>query len=316
MGPLAQVAGIAARVTGAVGGAPILAGLIVGGLVLGSLAGGLAGRASRPGESTSVLDIYPCWKAGTPFAKAPPGQEVWITGRNADGTWFRIYTASPTLPEGWALASLITVDQPAEVPVVDCAPIEALMVLESPGETLTAVQNNSPSPAPFPTPTPTPTPKATPTATPTRTPTRTQAPTPGPTSTPRITPRPTRPPPTPTPTPTHETEPPVIVAIRANPDVIMRPRQACQLPTESLVLALISDESVVTATLHYAPPGLGEQAPIPMAGPTQAGGGSYTATLRASLNWPNSGSLSFYVVAVDEYGNGPIRMTGTIAVEC
>lgn len=259
MGPLAQVSGIVAKLTGAVGGAPILAGLIVGGLVLGGLAGGLAGRASTPGTPTSVLDIYPCWKAGTAFAKGPPGQVVWITGKNADGTWFRIYTASPTHPEGWVLARLITIDQPGEVPIVDCAPIDALLALGSPGESLTAVQNNSPSPAPTPIPTPT----AAPTATPT--------PTPMATATPRITPKPTEPPgptptPSPPPTPTPvDTTAPVVGQPSEDPDPIYNvippgtvafPPCPPNAPTSSTIAVTASDpeSGVASVVLNFQTP--------------------------------------------------------------
>src|SRR5258706_15969831 len=108
----AQIAGVAGKVSGAVGGGPILGGLVIAGLVVGGLAGAFAGQPKPAGTSASELDIYPCWKVGTVFAKGPPGQKVWVTGKNADGTWYRVYTGSPTHPEGWVHAALITIPQP------------------------------------------------------------------------------------------------------------------------------------------------------------------------------------------------------------
>ena len=82
----AQIAGIAGKVTGSVGGGPVLAVLVAAGLVTGGLVGGFAGQPKPEGTSTSVLDIYPCWKAGPAFAKGPPGQKVWVTGKNSDAS--------------------------------------------------------------------------------------------------------------------------------------------------------------------------------------------------------------------------------------
>src|SRR5258706_5429307 len=183
----AQIAAIAGKATAAVGGGPILGGLVIAGLVVGGLAGGFAGQPKAPGTSTSELDIYPCWKVGTPFGKGPPGQQVWVTGKNTDASWYRVYTGSPTHPEGWVHAALITISQAATLPVVDCAPITALAIAGSPFESVTPVQDNSPSPEP--TPVPTATPRATPKPTPRPTPT------PTPRATPRVTPKPTPSPP-------------------------------------------------------------------------------------------------------------------------
>jgi hypothetical protein len=296
-----QIAGLFGKLTAAVGGGPVLGVLVVAGLVVGGLAGGFAGQPKPAGTSSSVLDIYPCWKVGTAFAKAPPGQKVWVTGKNADGSWYRVYTGSPTHPEGWVHANLITLADAASVQIVDCAPITALVVGGSPFETITPIQDNSPSPGPTPVPT----------ATPSPTPSPTPKPTPKPT--PRPTPKPT---PKPTPVP-HEHDAPVIAAIRLfspTNGVVMRPGQTCGLPTSQSVLAVIQDASTITAKLYYTPTGLPEQAPITMT--FQAAAGAYVGTINTSANWPAIGPVTFRVVADDKWGNGPTQGTGKFTLEC
>lgn len=298
----AHAAGIAGKLTGAVGGAPILTGLVIGGLVLGGLVGGFFGQASTQSTSASVLDIYPCWEAGTPFAKGPPGQQVWITGKNADGTWYRVYTASPTHPEGWVPAKLITIEQQGEVPVVDCAPIQPLLALGSPGESLTPLQHNSPSPSPTPTPTAAPTaaPTVAPTATPTGAPRSTAPPriTPKP---PGPTPRPATPPPPPTPPP--DTTPPVVGRPSDRPDPIYKvvrpgivpiPKCPANAPTASTISVTASDrESGVTSVV------LNFQTPNgPIAKPmTQGPAGTWKAQLSTVDDPIAPGFVSYTIVA-------------------
>ncbi|HXU84307.1 MAG TPA: hypothetical protein VN773_00735, partial [Verrucomicrobiae bacterium] len=283
-----QIAGIAGKATGSVGGGPIMAALIVSGVVVGGLLGGFAGQPKPAGTSSSELDVYPCWKVGTVFAKAPPGQKIWVTGQNADGSWYRVYTGSPTHPEGWVHAVLITVPQPSAVPVVDCAPITALTVVGSPFETDTPIQDNSPSPPP--TPVPTATPKPTP------------KPTPTPSPTPRPTPKPT-PKPTPQPTPVHETDPPAIVGLAARPNPIRRPQGTCTAATASTIYVVVHDASSVTVKMYYTPPGGTEQGPVTMSGPTGPipNGGTFTATVTAQQSW-STGVVTLRVVATDKWG--------------
>jgi hypothetical protein len=257
----AQIAGIAGKATGAVGGAPLMVTLIVTGLVVGGLAGGFAGQPKPAGTSTSELDIYPCWKVGTVFAKGPPGQKVWVTGKNADASWYRVYTGSPTHPEGWVHAALITVTQPGTLPVVDCAPITALAIGGSPFESVTPLQDNSPSPEPTPIPTATPKPTPKPTPRPT------------PTPTPRPTPRPT-----PKPTPI-DTTPPIVGSISASPSQIYF-GPCVGVPHVSTIDVKVSDpesgiKSVVLKWVNAA----GSPVQKTM---TAKGGGLYETTLNAN----------------------------------
>ncbi len=287
----AQIAGIAGKAAGAVGGAPMMAALVIAGLIVGGLAGALAGQPKAPGSSTSELDIYPCWKVGAVFAKGPPGQKVWVTGKNADASWYRVYTGSPSHPEGWVHSDLITLTQAATVPVVDCAPISAAYIADgSPFETVTPVQNNSPSPAPTPVPTPTPRPTPKPTPKPT------------PTPTPRPTPRPT---PKPTPGPP-DTTPPTINGVTLNYKEIYY-SGSC-VPKSITLTVSITDSGtnggaatgVASATLRYMNTQTGATA---TKGLTKSGS-KWAATLQGpNLAAMGVGYYDFAVTATDRAGN-------------
>jgi cell division septation protein DedD len=299
----AQIAGVAGRVTGAVGGGPILGGLVIAGLVVGGLAGAFAGQPKPAGTSASELDIYPCWKVGTVFAMGPPGQKVWVTGKNADGTWYRVYTGSPTHPEGWVHSALITVLQPGTLQVVDCSPITALAVGGSPFETDTPVQNNSASPEP--TPVPTATPRPTPTPTPRPTPT----PTPRPTS--RPTPRPT-----PVPTPV-DTTAPVADADNPSPSTIYRGTGTCPTtPNTTNITGYASDpqSGIKNVVFKWI-----DAAGVPHSkAMTSVGGGVYKGTLNANTDlttiYPNG--LEITVVATNKANLTSQAVAGRVLVPC
>jgi hypothetical protein len=299
----AQIAGIAGKVTGSVGGGPILAVLVAAGLVTGGLVGGFAGQPKPEGTSTSVLDIYPCWKAGPAFAKGPPGQKVWVTGKNADASWYRVYTGSPTHPEGWVHANLIAVTTPASLPVVDCAPITALLIAGSPFETDTPVQGNSPSPAPTPVPTATPTPTPKPSAAPTATPT--VRPTTRPTTKPTTKPTPTPPP--------ADTIPPKASTPVANPTAIYD-TFSCQ-PYTTTISTTATDVGLglESVTLFYRQAGDNTFKSKPMS-PVVGAANVFSAQISAPAeNLTND--ISFYVVATDKAGNkATARSTQTVSV--
>jgi len=291
----AQIAGIAGKVSGTVGGGPILGGLVIAGLVAGGLAGTFAGQPKPAGTSTSELDIYPCWKVGTVFAQGPPGQQVWVTGKNADGSWYRVYTGSPTHPEGWVHAALITLPHPDTVQVVDCAPITALAVGGSPFETDTPVQNNSASPGPTPVPTATPRPTPTPTARPT------------PTPTPRPTPRPT---PKPTPTPT-DTTPPIVGSISASPNPIWY--GSCNPATITTIDVKVSDpESGLKSVLLYWPNAAGSPMHKTMQ-PKPGVPGVYETTLNANteIGYGIAGAPIKLTVMATNMANPSLSSQGT-----
>jgi hypothetical protein len=287
----AQIAGIAGKVTASVGGGPILGGLVIAGLVVGGLAGGFAGQPKAPGTSTSELDIYPCWKVGTPFAKGPPGQQVWVTGKNADATWYRVYTGSPTHPEGWVHAALISIPQPATVQVVDCAPITALAIAGSPFESDTPVQDNSPSPEP--------TPIATATTKPTPKPTATASPT----ATPRPTPRPT---PKPTPKPIPDTTAPTVKGVTLSAK-FMYISGNCP-PKQIKFTADVTDSGtgggpasgVASVTMRYRNSGTGAQATVAM---SKSGSSWVTTLVGSNLATMGIDTYTTEFQATDKAGN-------------
>jgi len=160
-------------------------------------------------ESVPELAVVACPDSGPVLALADSGQRMLVTGRSADGAWFRVHVPGPVGQHGWAPAPALTVDGDSEtLPIVACGSEPTASASPTATATPTASPTPSPTPPPqlpaTPAPTPTPTPRPAPTATPTPLPTR-----PPPTATPTPTPRPTPtrnpssviPPSTPTPAP-------------------------------------------------------------------------------------------------------------------
>jgi outer membrane biosynthesis protein TonB len=308
-----QITGFAGKFAASVGSGPTLAAIVAGGFLVGAFAGGMLGQQPEtPGPIAQVLNIYPCWKGGTPFAKAPAGQKVWATGKNADGTYIRIHTGSPTHPEGWVQSNLIVDVDVAALPSADCTPITtALMIQGGPFESPTTIENNSPSPEPTPSPTPKPTPKkaAEPTAEPTPTPGRTARPGATPTPTPKPKPKPT---PTPKPTPKPDTTPPDIGSVGASPTQIWD-RNGCG-PVSSTVSATVtdSDSGVASVTLYYRPAGEQNWRTAPM---SEGDPNHYHASINAASENIDA-DIAYFVGAVDKKGNeAQSRGSGTIQLE-
>ncbi len=155
------------KAVGALGGPQLAAILVAGGLVAGALTGGLiAGPLSSGvgGTSTGQLSIYACPGVGPALQTVPAGQRFLVTGRSEDGTWARIHYPQPGRAEAWVQVSPLTFQASLDsVPVATCAPVVAIAGPSfGPGSTLTAIQDNSPSPGPTPAPTGTPRPTPTP----------------------------------------------------------------------------------------------------------------------------------------------------------
>ena len=72
-----------------------------------------------------------------------------MTGKNGDASWVRIYYPLPGRTEAWVTSGPLKVDGSLnDVPVVPCSPVEAGPGASvEPGSSLTAIQDNSPSPA-------------------------------------------------------------------------------------------------------------------------------------------------------------------------
>jgi hypothetical protein len=175
-----------------------------------------AGGAPAGGTTAA----YACPNVGEPLDELAIDEQVYVTGRTADGEWLEILWPAPAVHRAYIRSASARLDGAIEeVPITECARTTA--ALPSPASTQTAVITPAPDPspeispslpvaspstapsptpvAPSPTPTPAASPKPTQRATPKPTPKPTPRPTPVPTPTPTPPPAPT---PTPTPTPT------------------------------------------------------------------------------------------------------------------
>jgi hypothetical protein len=115
-------------------------------------------------------------------AVARPGDQMLVTGRSADGAWFRVYVPGPAEHDGWVPASTINLlADGSAVPIAGCAEVAAATGTPGP----TAVPATA-----TPTAGPTATATATATAMPTAEPTASPTPTPTPNLGPRFTTQP------------------------------------------------------------------------------------------------------------------------------
>jgi hypothetical protein len=159
-----------ARALGALGGPATAGALVAGGLIAGALGGGFiaaSGAPSQPATATGQLAVYPCPDSGAPLVMVQAGQKLLATGRTEDATWLRIHFPEPGRTEAWVQASPLQVKGAiADLPVAECAPeLEVPSPALAAAPSLTATQDNPPTPAPTPPPTPSPTANARPTLT-------------------------------------------------------------------------------------------------------------------------------------------------------
>jgi hypothetical protein len=159
-----------ARSLGGLGGPGMAAALVAGGIVVGAIGGGIvaSGSTSQPASATGKLAVYACPGTGAPIATVKAGQKLLATGRTDDSSWLRIHFPDPARSEAWVQAAPLQVPgSVASLPVATCQPELAIGAPSlGPGESLTAEQDNSPSPPPIAQATPTPGPTATPNARP------------------------------------------------------------------------------------------------------------------------------------------------------
>src|SRR4029079_9612471 len=150
------------RAVASLGGPQVAAIVVAGGLVAGAIGGGIFGGGSGTNAtSPASLAIYPCPDSGPALASVGSGQKFLFTGKSDDASWVRIYYPLPGRTEAWVTSGPLKVDGSLnDVPVVPCSPVEAGPGAPGgPGASLTAIENNSPSPA-------APSPSAGPTASP------------------------------------------------------------------------------------------------------------------------------------------------------
>ena len=68
-----------------------------------------AGRAARPRRG-AALSIYPCPDSGPALARVGSGQKFLVTGKNADGSWVRIYYPLPDRTEAWVTSGPLQIN--------------------------------------------------------------------------------------------------------------------------------------------------------------------------------------------------------------
>jgi len=144
-----------------------------------------------PSEGSLSLSILRCLDEGSVVAVAQPGDQMWVTGRSADGAYLRVYVPGP-IGDGWVPASTVNLlADGTALPVVACSDGPGASPSPSASEpSVPATLSPSASAGPTPGPTPITAPAPTPTATPAPNPTPTASPTPRPLPTPPPTPRP------------------------------------------------------------------------------------------------------------------------------
>ena len=136
---------------GAVGGPQVAALVVAGGLIVGALGGGfIAGGQGQQATTKGGLAIYPCPDSGPALATVGSGQKFLVTGKNADASWVRIYYPLPDRTEAWVTSGPLQIAGSIDsLPVVPCSPVVAgAGPAGQPGASLTAIEDNSPSPAP------------------------------------------------------------------------------------------------------------------------------------------------------------------------
>jgi hypothetical protein len=133
--------------------------------------------AGPPAAGQASLALVGCPGSGSVVAVARPGDQMLVTGRSADGAWFRVYVPGPAEHDGWVPASTINLlADGSAVPIAGCAEVAAATGTPGPtavpaSATPTATATVVPIATPTATARPTPTPTAVPTASPTPTPT-------------------------------------------------------------------------------------------------------------------------------------------------
>jgi hypothetical protein len=173
------------------GGANSVVSLAAGGLsgvvaMSALIATGVVAVGPAP-AGPQALALVGCPGSGSVIALAQPGDQMLVTGRSADGAWFRVYVPGPAGHDGWVPAATVNLlADGSTLPVAGCGEVAAATGTPAPTAVSATLTPASPTPtAPTtarpttaPTTAPTPSPTATdaqhttaPTATPVPTPT-------------------------------------------------------------------------------------------------------------------------------------------------
>lgn len=168
---------------------PLAAGGLSGVLAMSALIASsvVAVHPSPPPVPTNLV-VSSCLGDGPAIGVAKPGDQLWVTGKSADGTYLRVHVPGP-IGEGWVLAENVTLLATDAIPVAAC--VQVAQATGTPGPTAvpaTATPTAGPAATAKPTATPTPKPTARPTV---AAPTQPPRPTARPTATPTASPSPT-----------------------------------------------------------------------------------------------------------------------------
>jgi hypothetical protein len=252
----------------AVGG---LSGILTTSLLIA--AGALPFQNAAP-PPPGQLALVGCPGSGSVVAVARPGEQMLVTGRSADGAWFRIYVPGPTASEGWVPAdSIELLADGSALPVGTCGEVAAV--------------TGTPAATPSPTPAPTSVPSG--------------APTPAPTAAPRSTgPAPT---PTPTAVPTPNVGPVFTVQPTASlATIAFKPLGTGSCATSTAVKSAATDpDGIAQMQLWVKKPGAATFAKL--AHDFVRSGSTWSNSIESSKDGiAAAGTVSFYAVAVDSKG--------------
>jgi hypothetical protein len=236
-----------------------------------------------PPPSPGPLALVRCPGSGPVIAVAQPGEQMLVTGRSADGAWFRIYVPGPIAGEGWVRSgSIELLADGSALPVGSCGDVAAATTIPA-------------------TPTPTPTLEpATPIATPqsriaTPSPT-TVAPTASAAATPNV-------------GPVFSAQP---AASRAT--IAFRPLGTGNCPTAASITAAATDsDGVAQVQLWVKKPGAASFARL--SHDFVRAGTKWSNSIDAAKDGVTvAGTLSFYAVAIDAKGASTTSKAKSITV--
>jgi hypothetical protein len=268
--------------------------LVVGGLsgIIATsvlIAAGIVGLSDPPPPPPSQLTLVGCPGSGSVVAVAQPGEQMLVTGRSADGLWYRIYLPGPVAGEGWVRTdSIELLADGGALPVGTCGEVAAAIGIPA-----------SPSPSP------TAAPSATPTAAPPST-SATASPTPTPIS--AVAPTPTAAP-TPNVGPVFSAQPAVGLAT-----IAFKPFGTGSCATSTSVTTTATDpDAVAQIQLWVKKPGAASF--VRLSHDFVRAGSTWTNSINSAKDGiAAAGTLSYYGVAIDSKGATTTSKVKTIKV--
>ena len=289
-----MVAGLLAALSGQAGS---LAQLAVGGLsgIIATsvlIAAGIVGLSDPLASPPSQLTLVGCPGSGSVVAVAQPGEQMLVTGRSADGGWYRIYVPRPVAGEGWVRTdSIKLLADGSSLPVSTCGDVAAATGI----------------PAATPTPSPTAAASATPTV---AAPATSATPTPAQTSTPisAVAATPTAAP-TPNVGPVFSKQPATGLAT-----IAFKPFGTGTCATATAVTTAATDsEGVAQIQLWVKRPGAASF--VRLSHDFVRAGSTWTNSINAAKDGiAAAGTLSFYGVAIDSKGASTTSKVKTLKV--